>query len=60
MFIIVEVTAMWKTVKIEKFQILEWFISGFMDFWWHWKVKSRSLGINLAVYHRQLDIISVA
>ena len=23
-------------------------------------VKSRSLGINLAVYHRQLDIISVA
>ena len=31
-----------------------------IDFGWHWKVKSRSLGINLAVYHRQLDIISVA
>ena len=30
------------------------------DLVWHWKVKSRSLGINLAVYHRQLDIISVA
>ena len=42
MFIIVEVTAMWKTVKIEKFQILEWFISGFMDFWYYasgvWRV----------------------
>ena len=23
------------------------------------KVKSRSLGVNLAVYHRQVDIISV-
>ena len=30
------------------------------DLGWHWKVKSRSLGINLTVYHRQLDIISVA
>ena len=30
------------------------------DLGWHWKVKSRSLGINLAVYHRQVDIISVA
>ena len=30
------------------------------DLGWNGKVKSRSLGINLDVYHRQLDIISVA
>ena len=33
MLIIVEVTAIWKPVKIGKFHILELIISGFMDFW---------------------------
>ena len=30
------------------------------DLGWHWKVKSRSLGVNLAVYHRQSIFFNIS